>query len=1456
MRDFLTEYSVAPAKAAQSRASYNATSMGNIIVNLNTAPWGQSAPFNKLCFTSTGQQAKTGCVPTAYSILMHYHQWPNAAIEKVVQHTGTGEKITLGHEYDWAKMLHSYSGTYKEEQADAVATLMRDVGYAYGVVYGTRSTESGSGGEGAGTLIDVFKYKSETPSNTSGNHTRATVRDILGNDALWKQYIQQSLDAGLPIPYSSTGDGNLKHIFILDGYTDNGYYHFNWGWNEYGNGWFTLADMSLDDGSNYSKSHKAYFMLSPNRATYTISVTTDNSTSGTVTATCGNQTGTELTVDQDAKVILTALPSAGYVFQKWTCNDEDIDGGAILTVTATANATYKAIFVKTSSAYQISVSADATQGSASVQVDGGESSQSVYVAAGRAVTLTATPKEGYEFVNWTCNDQPVSTSATYSFTPNSTAQYVANFAIKTYTITVASSNASWGKAYIETSGNSGVGTGTGTGSYPSSITVNHGEQVTIVAMTTSSATKFINWTLNESIVGTTTSMTITATADAHYIAKFSDIAQYTISASANDDNWGIVKVSSKGTVKNPQTVDEGANVLLYAEPKDGCKFLNWTLDSKVVSRDQEYYITASKTANYVANFEQIETYTVSVSSSDNNMGTAVIDDGSATGVSSKAVTAGGTLTLKATANPGYKFVKWTCNGKDIEGGATITVTATANATYKAYFEKILVTYTINASVNSTNGTAAASSNSVTEGQSVTLTATPMNGYRFVNWTKGGEVVSTDNPYTFVPTASGDYVANFEAIPVYNISTSVNGTNGTATTSSNSVTEGQSVTLTATPNDGYRFVNWTKGTEVVSSANPYTFVPTASGEYMANFEVIPVVTPQYTISVASSDNGFGSVAVLEFGTSVSGTVVAGTTLTLVATPIETCKFVKWTCNGQDIEGGATLEVTASENADYVAVFAVKESYYVSISSNPSGAGEISISVGTNYSETGMYVLEGAIVTLQATANAGYTFKDWTRGGVEISKDESFSVPVDAAADYVANFESVSQGTGVTISAVASDGGSATVNSQTTISGVEVNTPLTLVATPNAGYYFVKWQVDEEDVSTKATFTTTAQSDREYRAVFAMGGEEVVVKSSGSLGNGWIGTIGTKQVSAVKGTSIKLLAVVVEKPFLCWTKGSSHTNGGEVLSNKMVFDVVVTERTTYIANFKDPISVSVEASVNGDGGTTEITGDKSYAGEVTFVANPQTGYKFTRWTNGGETVSTEPHYTTIVTGDLNLVANFEKMSVAPSEPETTGLDVNLTMISDDDELIYGLEGAIGTFSAPYATLIPENVDVYYALKSDLDGTNALHLIHYNTSATSTVIPANQGVILVGNFNVNTTVHMIPATDEQAGRMVNNVFSNTASGSVVMQTGDYVLARGEQGIGFYQATGTLKPNKAYLSLGNTSNVSAFRLVFGETTDLNSSVTIVNPDAPIYDLSGRRVMQTVKGGVYIQNGKKFIVK
>lgn len=247
----------------QEKAGATENEYGNIVVYLKTADWNQGAPFNRLCYTSSGQQALTGCVPTAYAILMQYHKWPERANEKKVYHSGTGESVILGHDYDWDNILDSYNGTYNETEADAVAVLMRDIGYAYQVAYGTGSTDSGAGGEGAAKLIEVFKYKSESPNTVSA--TMATNRDVLANDNLWIQYIKESLNAGCPIPYSSVTKSGGRHIFILDGYTDKDYFHFNWGWGGQGNGWFKLDEMKPDSYSDYSKSHRAYFMLKPDK---------------------------------------------------------------------------------------------------------------------------------------------------------------------------------------------------------------------------------------------------------------------------------------------------------------------------------------------------------------------------------------------------------------------------------------------------------------------------------------------------------------------------------------------------------------------------------------------------------------------------------------------------------------------------------------------------------------------------------------------------------------------------------------------------------------------------------------------------------------------------------------------------------------------------------------------------------------------------------------------------------------------------------------------------------------------------------------------------------------------------------------------------------------------------------------------------------------------------------------
>ena len=114
-----------------------------------------------------------------------------------------------------------------------------------------------------------------------------------------------------------------------------------------------------------------------------------------------------------------------------------------------------------------------------------------------------------------------------------------------------------------------------------------------------------------------------------------------------------------------------------------------------------------------------------------------------------------------------------------------------------------------------------------EGQTgaVKVTAVPATGYTFVNWTVEGVEVSTS--VNFVDRTEGDkeYVANFRALEVYNVSVSVNDDMmGSATSSAEGqVYEGTEITLTATPAEGYKFVNWTLDGTVLSDDE--TFVTT-------------------------------------------------------------------------------------------------------------------------------------------------------------------------------------------------------------------------------------------------------------------------------------------------------------------------------------------------------------------------------------------------------------------------------------------------------------------------------------------------------------------------------------------------------------------------------------------------------------------------------------------------------
>lgn len=181
-------------------------------------------------------------------------------------------------------------------------------------------------------------------------------------------------------------------------------------------------------------------------------------------------------------------------------------------------------------------------------------------------------------------------------------------------------------------------------------------------------------------------------------------------------------------------------------------------------------------------------------------------------------------------------------------------------------------------------------------------------------------------------------------------------------------------------------------------------------------------------------------------------------------------------------------------------------------------------------------------------------------------------------------------------------------------------------------------------------------------------------------------------------------------------------------------------------------------------------------------------------------------------------------------------------------------LATFSAPFATVVPEGVTAYYV--STVDNTKAT----MKAIEAGKAIPANAGVILTSTTGTEAT--MIPATTETAADLTGNKLGNSAGAAKTIAEGDnaYILAGGTDGTAFYKGKvgTTLGMNKAYLTFVAVSGgEQAISMNFGgNVTGINQIVNAEQNNAPVYDLTGRRVVRTVKGGLYIKGGNKFIAR
>lgn len=219
--------------------------------------------------------------------------------------------------------------------------------------------------------------------------------------------------------------------------------------------------------------------------------------------------------------------------------------------------------------------------------------------------------------------------------------------------------------------------------------------------------------------------------------------------------------------------------------------------------------------------------------------------------------------------------------------------------------------------------------------------------------------------------------------IYTIAVSPNPYMGGSVSGGGSYLQGENCSLTATPDTGYTFSNWTQDGNVVSEQSSYTFTVTSSKTFVANFAL-----NSYVITASVNPTSSGTITGV-------GNYNQGTSCTLTAIANEDYVFNNWTENGIVVSTNSTYTFNVTGARALVANFS-PNSYAITATANPLAGGTV-IGAGT--------YTQGTSCTLTATPTTGFVFVNWTESGIQVSTNPTYNFEVAGARDLVANFEEI-------------------------------------------------------------------------------------------------------------------------------------------------------------------------------------------------------------------------------------------------------------------------------------------------------------------------------------------------------------------------------------------------------------------------------------------------------------------
>lgn len=306
------------------------TREGDVVVGplLGNNKWNQTKYYNNLCpadasgNSAYGGHAAVGCGAMVMGQVMRYWQYPTRGTGT---HSYTCNYASYGYgnygtlsanfgstTYDFDNMPDRLDYESAPEEVAAVATLLYHCGVSVDMKYGPSASTANSN-----NIVSALSHYFGYPS-TIEYHERGSI-----SAASWISHLKAELDDRAPFFYGGSGSYG-GHVWVCDGYSDDDYFHFNWGWGGQQNGYYTITNCS---SYGFNSNHAVIVGIRGPIMPYEITVKINPAYRGTVT-------GDGFYLEGET-ARLSAKPSKNYRFVNWTENDVEVSSDSVYSFVVT-----------------------------------------------------------------------------------------------------------------------------------------------------------------------------------------------------------------------------------------------------------------------------------------------------------------------------------------------------------------------------------------------------------------------------------------------------------------------------------------------------------------------------------------------------------------------------------------------------------------------------------------------------------------------------------------------------------------------------------------------------------------------------------------------------------------------------------------------------------------------------------------------------------------------------------------------------------------------------------------------------------------------------------------------------------------------------------------------------------------------------------------------------------------